>query len=153
MLEKISGDLKEAMKARDEKRLSVLRMISSALQGKQIEKRAKVGDQSVALTDDEVLAVLKHEAKKRQDAIAEFGKAGRAELAGKEAEELEVIKAYLPAEMGDAELEAIVSRTLSAMGEVTEKDFGKAMGAVMKETKGQASGDRVSALVKKYLAK
>jgi uncharacterized protein YqeY len=151
--EKIQSDMKEAMRSQNASFLSVVRMLIAAIQSKQIEKRAKAGDQTVVLTDDEVTAVLRSEAKKRNDAIIELDKAGRAELSAKEKSELTMIQAYLPKEMEDEELEAIVSDVFAKAGAITEKEFGKVMGLAMKETKGRASGDRVSALIKKLMQK
>lgn len=151
--ERIQEELKEAMKQKDALRLSVLRMLSSAFQSRQIEKRAKTGDQSVALSDEEVIAVLRHEAKKRADSEAQFSAAGRTELAEKEKKECGIIKEYMPQEMDDAALEAIARETIASMGHVTEKDFGKVMGAIMKKANGRASGDRVSIIIKGYLSR
>ena len=151
--EQIQNDLKSALRAEDAGRLSVLRMLSAAFQSKQIEKRAKAGVEAAALSDEEILAVLKQEAKKRQDAIQQFSTAKRDDLVEKEKVELGIIQAYLPKELSDSELEKIVVSILRSMGALTDKDFGKAMGVVTKETKGQASGDRVSAIVKRLLQK
>ena len=153
MLARIQNDIKDALRRKDAERLSVLRMLAASIQSKQIEKRAKTGDQSVALTDEEVAAVLKQEGKKRQDSVRQFISAGRAELAEKESREFLIIQAYLPAELSDGELEALVQKIIITMGAVHGGDFGKIMGAIMKETKGLASGDRVSALVKNFLSK
>lgn len=151
MREKILQDIKEAMKARDELKLSVLRMLSSAMKNREIEKRAKTGKEET-LTEEEVMASIRSEVKKRKDAVQEFEKGGRADLAQKEAAEMKVLEVYLPAEMSDEDLEKMTKEIISGMGEVTQKDFGKVMGEVMKKVKGQASGDRVSAAVKKLLS-
>ena len=149
--EKISADLKEAMKNKDSETLSVLRMLSAAIQSKQIEKRAKTSDQGIVLSDEDVMAVIKQEAKKRQESQREFTNAGRSELAAKEEKEFLVLQKYLPKEMDDGALEIIIKRVVENHGTVTEKDFGKLMGAAMKETKGGASGERVQAIIKKIL--
>jgi uncharacterized protein YqeY len=151
--ERIQKELKEAMKQKDALRLSVLRMLSSAFQSRQIEKRAKTGNQSAALSDEEIYAVLRHEAKKCTDSEAQFAAAGRSELAKKEKKEAGIIREYIPQEMDDAALEAIARETITSMGHVTEKDFGKVMGAIMKHTNGRASGDRVSTIIKAYLSR
>lgn len=148
--EHIQNDIKNALRAKESERLSTLRMIFSAIQTRQIEKRSKTGVDA-PLTDNEVIAVLRQEAKKRSDAAREFSAAGRSELAEKEKAELAVLRAYLPKEMDDEALEGIVKKTITGMGAVSGKDFGKVMGAVMKEAKGAASGERVSAMVKKIL--
>ncbi|MDO8561044.1 MAG: GatB/YqeY domain-containing protein [bacterium] len=149
--EKIAGDLKEAMKNKEELRLSVLRMIFSALHNKEIEKRGR--GLPAKLSVEEVVAVLRTEVKKRKDSVESFEKGGRQELAEKEKKEIKIIEPYLPSELSDSDLEKIVSEVVAAAGEVTQKDFGRVMGEVMKKIKGQASGDRVSALVKKHLYK
>lgn len=147
--EKITEDLKNAMREKNELKLSVLRMAVSAMKNKQIEKRAKGGDD--LLTDEEAMAVFRSEVKKRRDAIGEYQKGGRAELAEKETAELAILETYLPQEMSDEEIMRRVKETVETLGNVTIKDFGKVMGEAMKRIRGQASGDRVSAAVKKVL--
>lgn len=149
--EKIQNDTKEAMKAKDELKLSVLRMLSSAIKNKELEKRAKTGKEE-ALNDEEVVASIRSEAKKRKDATEEFEKGGRRDLAEKETAELKILENYLPAEMPDEDLEKIAKEVVAGLGEVTQKDFGRVMGEVMKRMKGEAGGDRVSAAVKKLLS-
>ena len=95
--------MKEAMKAKDAERLGVLRMVLAAMKNREIEKRAKSPD--TALSDEEQASVLKSEVKKRRDSIAEFQKAGRTDLAEKEAGELAILEPYLPAEISDEEIE------------------------------------------------
>ena len=160
MLKKtIEDEIKQAMKAREEAKLCTLRMMISAVRNREIEKRAKLvksgaeGDVDVLgfLTDDEVLDTVRSEVKKRKDAIAEYEKANRPELADKESGELAILQAYLPAEIGDDEVERVVQEVILALGDVTIKDFGRVMGEAMKRLKGQASGDRIGAMVKKHL--
>lgn len=150
MKEKILQDIKEAMRAKDELRLSVLRMVSSAIHNKELEKRAKSGKVE-ELTEEETVAVVRSEVKKRRDAIMEFEKGGRKDLVEKESAELKILEAYLPQELPDEEIEKIVREVIAGLGEVTSKDFGRVMGETMKRVKGQASGDRVSQAVKKLL--
>lgn len=145
--EKIEADLKEAMKQKAELKISVFRMFLSSLHNKTIEKRAK----GVETTEDDVVATIHSEVKKRKDSIQEFGKGGRQDLVDKESAELRILEQYLPAELSDDDLEKIVKKVLETIGLVTVKDFGRVMGQVMKETKGQASGNRVSVVVKKFL--
>lgn len=152
MEEKIRQDMQKAMRAKDLARLSTIRMISAALQGKQIEKRAKVGDQNIKLSDEEVLIVLRQEAKKRQDSVAEYTKAGREELVKKEKEELDIIQKYLPSELTDEELTHSIKKVFQEQKNITPADFGKSMGLVMKEIRGRASGERVAIFLKKYLS-
>jgi uncharacterized protein YqeY len=145
--EQIQKDMVEAMRKREELRLSTLRMVKAALMLKEKDKRAKLDDNEA----QQVLATL---VKQRRDSIEQFQKGGRQELADKEAAEIKLIEAYLPKEMGEQEIEAAVKAVITEMGSPTMKD----MGAVMKNSmaKLQASGGRVdgkvvSAIVKKQL--
>ena len=108
---------------------------------------------SAELGEEEIIAVLRSEAKKRREAEEGFEKGSRPELARKEREEMKIVESYLPAELPDEDLERIVSEVIAAAGEVAENDFGRIMGEVMKRVKGQATGDRVSGFVRKYLKK
>lgn len=149
--EKIQQDIVSAMKAKEELRLSVLRMLISAVKNRELEKRSKTGKEET-LTDEEVVATIRSEVKKRKDAAGEFTKGSRADLAKKELAELKILEVYLPAEMSDGALGEIVKEVISSFDVPTARDFGKIMGEAMKRVKGQASGDRVSAFVKKFLA-
>lgn len=138
------------MRSKDELRLSVLRMLSSAIHNKELEKRAKSGKVE-ELMEEEVVAVLRSEVKKRRDAISEFEKGGRKDLVEKETAELKILEEYLPSELPDEEIEKIVKEVIAGIGEVAPKDFGRVMGEVMKRVKGQASGERVSEAVRQLL--
>ena len=145
--ERITQDITAAMKAREEHRLSTLRMMKSALKNKEIDKRA-------ALDDQEALAVLSTLIKQRKDSIEQFTKGGRQELADKEAKEITIIEGYMPKAAGEDEIAGVVRQTISEMGNPTMKD----MGAVMKKAMANfaASGARVdgklvSETVKKLL--
>jgi len=152
MKEKILQDMKEAMRSKDELKLSVLRMLSSAIHNKELEKRAKSGKDD-ELTEEEIIGVVRSEAKKRRDAIAEFEKGGRKDLVEKESAELKILEEYLPQELPDVEIEKIILEVIGQLKEITQKDFGRVMGEVMKRVRGQASGNRVGAMVKKFLEK
>ena len=145
---KLSDDLKTALRARDEFRVSVLRMVQSALHNKEIEKRGRSGDG--ALTAEEEIAVLRTELKRRREASGEFSKGGRQDLAEKEAREAELLSEYAPLEMDDAAIAAVVAEVIHDEGS-DPGQFGKIMGLVMKRVGGNASGERVSALLKKTL--
>jgi uncharacterized protein YqeY len=136
--EQIQKDMVEAMRSRDELRLSTLRMVKSALQNKKIEKRAP-------LDEKEAQQVLSTLIKQRRDAIEQFQKGGRQELADKEAAEIRLIEAYLPKAMGEEEIAAMVKATIAEMGSPTMKDMGTVMKNVM--AKLQASGARVDGKV------
>lgn len=150
MKDKILQDTKEAMRAKDELGVSVLRMLSSAIHNRELEKRAKTGKPE-ELTEEETIGVIRSEVKKRRDAITEFEKGGRKDLVEKESAELKILEAYLPQELSDEEIEKIVREVVAGPGETAPKDFGRAMGEVMKRIKGQASGDRVSSAVRNFL--
>lgn len=145
------------LKAHEELLVSTLRMLLATIRNREIEKRGKLNKQGSdapqELSDEEVLDTVRYEAKKRRDAIAEFTKAGRAALAEKEAKELLILESYLPKELPESEIKEIVREAVEQMGEVTEKDFGKVMAEAMKRLRGLASGEKVSAAVKKALAR
>lgn len=143
----IESDLKEAMKSGDEARRSTLRMLIAAIQNKEIELVKK----DEGLSDNEVMAVIRSEVKKRKDAAEEFTKGGRAEMADNETREAGILAAYLPAEMSDEELDRLVDEAVLAAGSVSQKDFGQIMKALVPLVKGRASGDRVSGAVRSRL--
>ena len=147
--QKIDDDLKSALKSRDVFTVGVLRMLSASLHNRSIEKKGK--GQDAELTDDEVQEVLGREAKKRKEAAEIYEKGGRPDLGSKEKQEFILIKAYLPEEMGSEEIEKVVEGVLAQMGSVTQKEFGKVMGEVMKQLKGRADASTVSAILKKKL--
>ncbi|MBI3495247.1 GatB/YqeY domain-containing protein [Candidatus Berkelbacteria bacterium] len=140
-LQTIEHDLIQALKAHDERVLSTLRLVKSA-----ITNKAKEGGGEV--TEEQVLQVLKQEAKKRGEAANLYGEAGNTEQATNEKQELELIKKYLPAELPDEAIQKVIDE-VKATGET---NFGKLMGQVMGRLKGQADGSRVSVLVKKSLS-
>src|SRR3989304_7055589 len=123
--DQITADMKNAMKAGDTERLGVLRMLASSINNRQIEKRGK-GGVDEELTDDEVLEVLSREAKKSRESIELFVKGGRTDLSDVEQKELKIVEAYLPAQMGEAEIKAVIKKT-------AEKTEPAEFGAVMKE--------------------
>lgn len=139
----ISDALKAAMKAGEVVRRDTLRFLQSALKNAAIEARKPVAE----FTDAEVQAVVKRLVKQRKDSIEQYRAAGREDLVEKEAAELEIITAYLPAELSREAVSAIVERVLATMPGVTAKDMGRVMGVVMKETAGAADGNLVRELV------
>ena len=144
LADRISGDLTAAMKAKDELRLSTLRMVRSAMQYAQVEKRAE-------LSDEDVIGVLSRQAKQRRESAEEFRKGGRPELAAKEEAEAVIIAEYLPQQLGEAELRALVAEAIAATGAASAKDLGKVMGWLSPKTKGRADGRQVSDLVRAAL--
>ena len=135
LFERISEDMKTAMKEKSEQSLSTLRMVKAALKNKQIDLMRE-------LQDEEIVAVLQTQLKQLQESLDGAVKAGRAELQAKAEAEMAVIKSYLPAELSDEELTAAVKEVLGDVGEAG-KDMGKLMGLVMQKLKGKASGTRV----------
>lgn len=146
--EKIAEDLKKSMKAADSERVGVLRLLSTAIHNKEIEKRGKTGKEET-LTDEEIFAVLMTEAKKRKEAIEIFEKGGRKDLAEKESKELVIIQEFLPKQITREEIERAAAEIIKKTG---IKDFGSAMKEVMKELRGKADAKLVSEIVKKMLS-
>jgi hypothetical protein len=149
MWEKINEDLKQAMRDKNEAGLSALRLLVSAIKYKKIALNK--GTQPEPLTDAEIIEVIQSEIKKRKDSIESYEQGNRPELAAKEKAEADLLAAYLPAQLSDADIEAIVREVITTLGEVTAKDTGRIIGQVMPRVKGQADGGRVSAIVKKIL--
>ncbi len=149
LLEKIKADTLAAMKGGDAVRLGTLRLLSAALHNREIEKRTK--GQSDVLSADDVLDVLRREAKKRREAIEFYIKGGRSELAEKETSELKVLEGYLPPSLDPAEVKRLVAEAVAEVKPQGPKDFGKVMGAVMKKAGGRADSSVISAAVKEVL--
>lgn len=143
--QRLDNDLITAMKARDAFAVSVLRMLRAAIQNAEIEKRGE-------LDEDTILALMKSEVKRLRDALEQFRSGGREDLVEKNEKEIAFLEKYLPAQLNDDALRAIVKDVIAGSGEVTPKDFGRVMSAAMKEVKGQADGGRVRAFVKEMLS-
>ena len=144
--EQIQQDMVQAMKARDERRLSTLRMVKSALKNKEIDKRAP-------LDDREAVQVLGTLIKQRKDSVEQFTKGGRPDLADKETAEIALIETYMPKAIGDEEIAATVRATMAEMGSPTMKDMGAVMKNVMaKFASARVDGKVVSDTVKRELA-
>ncbi len=143
--ERIDADTKAAMKAGETERVSVLRMAKTALKNEEIA----LGH---PLTDNETILVLAKQAKQREEAAGEYARGGRTELAEKEQREAAVLRAYLPAQLSEDELEQLVDEAIATTGASGPADMGKVMGAVMAKTAGRADGGRVSSIVKRKLA-
>jgi len=146
MLDKISEDLKAAMKGGDKLRLETIRSIRAALLEKQVERRPHGG-----MTVEDELAVLISTSKKRKESITVFRENGRNDLADQEEKELSIIGEYLPKQLGAEEVTAIIKRIISESGATSQKDFGKVMPLVMKELKGKADGKLIQESVKQLL--
>ncbi|MEJ1966397.1 MAG: GatB/YqeY domain-containing protein [Gammaproteobacteria bacterium] len=142
--ERITDDMKTAMRAGEKERLATIRLVLAAV--KQIEV-----DERIVLDEPRMLAVLEKMAKQRKESIAEFEKGGRADLVAKEAAELAIIKAYLPEQMSDAELDALIAEAIASTGATTVKDMGKVMGVVKSKAAGRADMGAVGARIKQKL--
>ena len=145
--EKLETDIITAMKAGDAFGVTTLRMLKAAILNKEIASRPK------KLTEDDVVAVTQTEVKKRKESAVEFAKGNRPELAEKETKEAELLTKYLPTQLSDDELKAIVAKAVKDTGATSIKDMGKVMAAVMPQVKGRADGQRVSGAVKEIFEK
>ncbi|MEV0660077.1 GatB/YqeY domain-containing protein [Actinomadura luteofluorescens] len=145
--EKLETDLSSAMKARDELRTRTLRMALTAVKNEEV-----AGKQSRTLSDDDVVKVLTREAKKRREAATAFGDAGREEQAKAERDEGEVLEGYLPAQLSDEELTALVADAVAETGASGPRAMGQVMKSVNPKVAGRAEGGRVAAEVKRQLA-
>jgi uncharacterized protein YqeY len=143
--ERIAEDMKTALKDGERTKLETLRTVRA-----QILELSKRGTDNPVTADDEV-NVLRTAIKKRKEAIELYTQAGRMDLAEKESRELEIIQSYLPKQLDAGEIEREVERILKTVGILSPRDFGKAMGAVMKELKGKAEGGMVQDVVKRKL--
>lgn len=144
LADQIMEDLKAAMKARDTAKLSALRMLRSEIRNREIELGESLGD-------EEIENVIRRMLKKRRESIEAYADAGRDELRAQEEAEAEALETYLPAELGDDELGALVDATIAETGVTDPKEFGRVMGPVMKKVAGRADGNRVRAMVQQRL--
>lgn len=144
--EQINQDLVEAMKAKDEVKVSTLRMVKASVMKFEVS-----GKEKIESTDEDVMATLKKEAKQRKDSIEQFEKGGREDLAAPERAELAILETYLPEMMGEEQVREVVEATVTEMGATGPQDMGKVMGAAMGKLKGQADGGVVKDMVQKVL--
>ena len=143
--ERITEDMKSAMRAGEKDRLGVVRLILAAIKQREVDER-------ITLDDAQVLAVLEKMAKQRKESITQFESGGRADLVAKENAELTVIQSYLPAQLSDAELDALIAEAMAASGATTIKDMGKVMGIVKGKAAGRADMAVVGARIKQKLS-
>lgn len=146
LLDQLNADMKEAMRAKEKDRLSVIRMLKASLQNEAIHLGVK------DLNEDQELTVLSREVKQRRDSLKEFKDAAREDLAAKIEQELTYVNAYLPAQLTEEELKQIISETAKMINAEKPSDMGKLMGAIVPKTKGRTDGALVSKLVKAYLS-
>lgn len=145
MITRIEGELKDAMRARDEVRVATLRLTLSALRAAEKELRRE-------LKEEEELQVLQRERKRRAEAVKAFRDAGREEQAGREQAELEVLEELLPAPLSEDELEGIIDNAIAETGATSLRDLGRVMADVMPQVAGRADGSVVSQMVREKLA-
>jgi uncharacterized protein len=143
--ERITEDMKTAMRAGEKDRLATIRLILSAIKQREVDER-------IALDDTQVLAVVEKMVKQRKEAIAQFEAGGRADLVAKETAEIAILQAYLPAQMSDAEIDALITEAIASTGAASIKDMGKVMAAVKAKAQGRADMGAVSGRIKQKLS-
>jgi len=148
--ERLDADLKEALKARQARRVDCLRMLKAKILEREVELRVERG-LDCKLADDEAQAVIAAYAKQRRDSIESFRQGGREDLASKEEAELEIVTAYLPRQLGREELERIVAAAIAEAGAASAADLGRVMKLVMPRVKGAADGKLVNQIVREKL--
>jgi uncharacterized protein YqeY len=143
--ERITEDMKTAMRAGEKERLGTIRLILAAIKQREVDER-------ITLDDSQVLAALEKMIKQRKESITQFESGGRADLVAKEKSELTVLQAYLPAQLGDAEIDAIIAAAVAESGATSIKDMGKVMALVKAQAQGKADMGAVSARIKQKLS-
>jgi uncharacterized protein YqeY len=142
--ERITEDMKSAMRAGEKARLSTIRLALAAIKQREVDER-------ISLDDGQVLAVLEKMIKQRREAITQFQSGGRADLVDKESAEILVLQGYLPAQLSDAEIDTLIAEAIAATGAASIKDMGKVMGTVKPKVQGRADMGAVSARIKQKL--
>jgi hypothetical protein len=143
--DRVNEDVKAAMKAREAERLGTLRLLTAAMKQREVDER-------ITLDDAGVVAVIEKMLKQRKDSVEQYEKAGRQELADAEKREMAILSAYLPQQLAQEEIAAIIAEAVAATGARGPADMGKVMGVVKPKVAGRADMGRVSALVKAKLA-
>ncbi len=149
LFEQINADYIAAYKAKETVRVSVLRMLKTSVKNRLVELRRPGGE----LSDEEMLDIVLKEGKQRRDSIAEYDKAGRSDLASREAEELAILEAYLPAAMSEEELATAVEQAVAEAGASSPKEMGKVMSLLMPRCKGRVDGRKLSQAVRDRLSR
>ncbi|WP_313990424.1 GatB/YqeY domain-containing protein [uncultured Selenomonas sp.] len=144
LMEQLTADMKVAMKQGEKERLSVIRLVRGAVRQAEIDGKK-------TLTDDEIIDVITKEVKMRRDSIEEFERGGRTDLVEKTQAEIAILMPYLPAQLSEDEIRALVEAAVAEAGAVTAKDMGKVMGALMPRVKGRADGKIVNEIVRSLL--
>ena len=143
--ERITEDMKAAMRASEKERLSTIRMVQAAIKQREVDER-------IVLDDAQVIAVLEKMVKQRRESIVAFEQGGRADLADKEKAEIALLQVYLPAQLSEAEVDALIKEAIATTGASSMKDMGKVMAAVKAQAAGQADMGAVSARIKAALS-
>ncbi|WP_050615819.1 GatB/YqeY domain-containing protein [Bacillus testis] len=146
LLDRLNHDMKQAMRNKEKDKLSVIRMLKSALQNEEYALRVD------ELSEAEELTVLSRELKQRKDSLQEFSKAGRDDLVEKVQSEIKYVEVYMPQQLTSEEVEQIVLETIQSVGAVSKADMGKVMGSLMPKVKGRADGSLVNKLVQQHLS-
>ena len=142
--ERITDDMKAAMRSGDKERLGVIRMITSAIKQREVDER-------ITLDDSQVMSVLEKMIKQRKESVAQFQAGNRQDLADKEAAEITLLQSYLPAQLSDAELDALIGEAVAASGAASIKDMGKVMAIIKTKAQGRADMGTVGAKIKAKL--
>ena len=143
--ERLTEDMKSAMKGAEKQRLSTIRMAQAAIKQREVDER-------IALDDAQVLAVLEKMIKQRKESIVQFEQGGRADLAAQERAEIELLQTYMPAQLSPAELDTLIRDAIAASGAVSVKEMGKVMAIVKSKAAGRADMGAVSARIKAALS-
>lgn len=143
--DRITEDMKTAMRAGEKERLATIRLILSAVKQREVDER-------ITLDDSQVLAAIEKMVKQRKEAITQFEAGGRADLVAKETAEIAILQTYLPAQMSEAEIDGLIAEAIASTGAASIKDMGKVMGAVKAKAQGRADMGAVSARIKQKLS-
>jgi uncharacterized protein YqeY len=143
--DRITEEMKTAMRAGDKERLATIRLILSAIKQREVDER-------ITLDDSQVLAAIEKMIKQRKEAITQFDAGGRADLVAKETAEIAILQTYLPAQMSDAEIDGLITEAIASSGAASIKDMGKVMAAVKAKAQGRADMGAVSARIKQKLS-
>jgi len=143
--DKITEDMKTAMRTAQKERLGTIRLILSAIKQREVDER-------ITLDDGQVMTVIEKMIKQRREAIAQFESGGRADLVAKESAEITVLQTYLPAQLSDGEIDALITEAIASTGAASMKDMGKVVSAVKAKAQGRADMGAVSARIKQKLS-
>jgi uncharacterized protein YqeY len=143
--DRVVEDMKTAMRAGEKERLATIRLILAAIKQREVDER-------ITLDDGQVSAAIEKMIKQRKEAIVQFEAGGRADLVAKETAEIAILQPYLPAQMSDAEIDALIAEAIASTGAASIKDMGKVMGAVKAKAQGRADMGAVSARIKQKLS-